>query len=232
MQNHVLFMHWVSEVRGVRSLGVDEEHTVCYCSARTPHTFFSPRSLSHPLSSLHLSPLLPLLFVKDLVLLLFISQSESLIIVERCYTVSSFSALGLKLMWNKSLFKPKSVSFPFYPFRCVSPMLLAPEAWGEVSQAQAPMGRPVTQHALLLLQCMLVLLPGGVAGRRGPVLLPESPCHKTEHPLIPHSGKCSNKHTGTCTHQGDIIDLTNYVFFLLFPPIIMWNLLLAVCTFF
>ncbi|KAG8009416.1 hypothetical protein GBF38_017693, partial [Nibea albiflora] len=51
------------------------------------------------------------------------------------------------------------------------------------------MGRPVTQHALLLLQCMLVLRPGGVASRRGPVLLPESPCHKTEHPLIPHSGK-------------------------------------------
>ncbi|KAF3835953.1 hypothetical protein F7725_028511 [Dissostichus mawsoni] len=52
----------------------------------------------------------------------------------------------------------------------------------------APMGRPgVTQHALLLLQCMLVLRPGGVASRRGPVLLPESPCHKTEHPLVPHS---------------------------------------------
>ncbi|CAL8400587.1 unnamed protein product, partial [Gadus morhua 'NCC'] len=42
-------------------------------------------------------------------------------------------------------------------------------------------------HALLLLQCMLVLRPGGVAGRRGPVLLPESPCYKTEHPLVPHS---------------------------------------------
>ncbi|XP_029384740.1 semaphorin-5A isoform X1 [Echeneis naucrates] len=49
------------------------------------------------------------------------------------------------------------------------------------------MGRPVTQHALLLLQCLLVLWPAGVASRRGPVLLPESPCHKTEHPLIPHS---------------------------------------------
>lgn len=126
MQNHVLFMHWVSEVRGVRSLGVDEEHTVCYCSART-HTFFSPRNLSHPLSSLRLSPLLPLLFVKDLVLLLFISQSESLIIVERCYTVSSFSALGLKLMWNKSLFKPKSV-FPFLSFQVCLSNALGP--WG------------------------------------------------------------------------------------------------------
>lgn len=82
-------------------------------------------------------------------------------------------------------------SFPFCPSRCVTPMLLAPEAWGEVSQAQAPMGRPVTQHALLLLQCMLVLRPGSVVSRRGPVLLPESPCYKTEHPLIPHSGMYS-----------------------------------------
>ncbi|CAL8292861.1 unnamed protein product [Lota lota] len=49
------------------------------------------------------------------------------------------------------------------------------------------MGHPLTQHALLLLQCMLVLRPGGVAGRRGPVLLPESPCFKAEHPLVPHS---------------------------------------------
>ncbi|XP_061660878.1 semaphorin-5A isoform X1 [Syngnathoides biaculeatus] len=50
------------------------------------------------------------------------------------------------------------------------------------------MGLPISQHALLLLQCMLLLRLGGVAGRRGPVLLPESPCHKTEHPIIPHSG--------------------------------------------
>ncbi|XP_077591911.1 semaphorin-5A isoform X1 [Stigmatopora nigra] len=50
------------------------------------------------------------------------------------------------------------------------------------------MGRSVSKHALLLLQCMLLLRLGGVAGRRGPVLLPESPCHKTEHPIIPHSG--------------------------------------------
>lgn len=60
------------------------------------------------------------------------------------------------------------------------------------------MGRPVSQHALLLLlQCVLVLRPGAVAGRRGPVLLPESPCHKTEHPVIPHSGQRSHKHTHT-----------------------------------
>lgn len=121
----------------------------------------------------------------------------------------------LKLMWHKALFKPKSVSLCH--LRCVSPMLLAPEAWGEVSQAQAPMGRPVTQHALLLLQCMLVLRPGGVAGRRGPVLLPESPCYKTEHPLIPHSGKCSNKN-----HRFDSLRF-------LFPFIIMWNFLYGLC---
>lgn len=77
-------------------------------------------------------------------------------------------------------------------------MLLAPEAWGEVSQAQVPMGRPVTQHALLL-QCMLVLWPAGVASRRGPVLLPESPCHKTDHPLIPHSG--THAHTPGWRHS-------------------------------
>lgn len=114
-------------------------------------------------------------------------------------------------------------SFPLCPSRCVSPMLLAPEAWGEVSQAQAPMGRPVTQHALLLLQCMLVLRPGSVVSRRGPVLLPESPCYKTEHPLIPHSGMYSEKHAYMHTKR---------VFFLfspfsfLFPFIIAWTCLL------
>lgn len=77
--------------------------------------------------------------------------------------------------------------------RCVYPMFWALEAWGQASQAQAPMGCPVTRHALLLLQCMLVLRLGGVASRRGPVLLPESPCHKIEHPLIPHSGRCSRR---------------------------------------
>lgn len=113
--------------------------------------------------------------------------------------------LGLHEHVLNMTFNPKS----FSSSRCVSPMLLAPEAWGEVSQVQAPMGRPVTQHALLLLQCMLVLRPGGVASRRGPVLLPESPCHKTEHPLIPHSGECSRKHTHTRTQQGEMIDSTH-----------------------
>lgn len=100
----------------------------------------------------------------------------------------------------KCLFGLKS--FSFCPFRCVSPMLLAPEAWGQVCRAQPHMGRPVTQHALLLLQCMLVLRPGSMASRRGPVLLPESPCHKTEHPLIPHSGRSSK----TCTRNRITID--------------------------
>ncbi|MEQ2302727.1 hypothetical protein AMECASPLE_009711 [Ameca splendens] len=64
------------------------------------------------------------------------------------------------------------------------------------------MGRSVTQHALLLLQCMLVLPPWGVASRRGPVLLPESPCHKTEHPLIPHSGRVPSTHTNNLPSTG------------------------------
>nr|XP_029482409.1 semaphorin-5A isoform X2 [Oncorhynchus nerka] len=45
----------------------------------------------------------------------------------------------------------------------------------------------LTRHAVLLLHCMLVLWAGGVVGRRGPVLLPESPCHRAEHPLISHT---------------------------------------------
>ncbi|XP_029553301.1 semaphorin-5A isoform X2 [Salmo trutta] len=54
--------------------------------------------------------------------------------------------------------------------------------------APPPVGRlSLTRHAVLLLQCMLVLWAGGVVGRRGPVLLPESPCHRAEHPLISHT---------------------------------------------
>ncbi|XP_031652337.1 semaphorin-5A isoform X2 [Oncorhynchus tshawytscha] len=54
--------------------------------------------------------------------------------------------------------------------------------------APPPVGRlSLTRHAVLLLHCMLVLWAGGVVGRRGPVLLPESPCHRAEHPLISHT---------------------------------------------
>lgn len=135
-------------------------------------------------------PLLP--FYLEFIFFFFISWTESRVSWATCSTVPAFS-------WGPSMSGFKS--FPLCPSRCVSPMLLAPEAWGEVSQAQAPMGRPVTQHALLLLQCMLVLRPGSVVSRRGPVLLPESPCYKTEHPLIPHSGMYSEKHMLTCTQK-------------------------------
>lgn len=163
--------------------------TLLFPSTNSAH--FSLK-ICHTLYSSHLTPLLP--FGKDLYLQLFISWGE-------CCALSvaiqrgriRFSARGLNQMWNKPLLKPTSVSFSFCLSRCVSPMRLALEAWGEVSQAQAPMGRPVIQHALLLLQCMLVLRPGGVAGRRGPVLLPESPCYRTEHPLVPHSGRWFKK---------------------------------------
>lgn len=65
------------------------------------------------------------------------------------------------------------------------------------------MGCPATRHALLLLlQCVLVLRLGGVAGRRGPVLLPESPCHRIEHPLIPHSGR--DPHTSFVALEGGL----------------------------
>ncbi|XP_036791032.1 semaphorin-5A isoform X2 [Oncorhynchus mykiss] len=54
--------------------------------------------------------------------------------------------------------------------------------------APPPVGRlSLSRHAVLLLHCMLVLWAGGVVGRRGPVLLPESPCHWAEHPLISHT---------------------------------------------
>uniref|UniRef100_A0A4W5QTU0 Sema domain-containing protein n=1 Tax=Hucho hucho TaxID=62062 RepID=A0A4W5QTU0_9TELE len=49
------------------------------------------------------------------------------------------------------------------------------------------MAPPSAQHVVLLLQCILVLQAGGVVGRKGPVLLPESPCHRAEHPLISHT---------------------------------------------
>ncbi|KAM9416640.1 semaphorin-5A-like [Salvelinus alpinus] len=54
--------------------------------------------------------------------------------------------------------------------------------------AQPSAGRSsLTQHVVLLLQCILVLQAGGVVCRKGPVLLPESPCHRAEHPLISHT---------------------------------------------
>lgn len=109
-------------------------------------------------------------------------------------SLPSFYELWLCCIVQCVFFWATTCKFLSCVFRRVSLMLLVPEAWGEASQSQAPMGRPVSQHALLLLQCMLVLRPGGVASRRGPVLLPESPCQKTEHPVVPHSGQCLQKH--------------------------------------
>nr|XP_046211417.1 semaphorin-5A-like isoform X1 [Oncorhynchus gorbuscha] len=45
----------------------------------------------------------------------------------------------------------------------------------------------LAQHVVLLVQCILVLQAGDVVCRKGPVLLPESPCHRAEHPLISHT---------------------------------------------
>lgn len=170
------------------------EHYVCVMlSVLEVNRLSLPVRNSHTAGVLssHSSPLHTLLLTWNMYL--YFVEVLGLVEIFRGYCKISccFFYVQIKLYWNHT----SSLAWHFLLLSYqVFPMVLVSEAWGETSQAQAPMGRHFTQHALLLLQCMLVLHLCSVASRRGPVLLPESPCHKTEHPLIPHSGELSNEY--------------------------------------
>lgn len=173
---HVWFMHSVSEVKSL-SVPVRSSHTaakICRILSFSSFTFAplltSASQLEHISFCCFSFPHLKLWGIQQ-TMKIYRGQTETV--------CRSYFSLNLNLSFSPSVLPGvPSCSWPLRPKE-------------KKSEAQTPMGRPVIQHALLLLQCMLVLRPCGVASRRGPVLLPESPCYKTEHPLIPHSGKLS-----------------------------------------